>query len=154
MSAGAFKGWFELKHPADLVRKLEHDLGRLERSPQDQYAAFDFFVTAEHIVDWLHPKDKLARESLRASNPLLRITSHLANGGKHFEATMRHHRSVTGTEKNRYVEAGYVENDYVAEPLVIHLSKEEAAEVGDSPIEAVALARRVLHYWSQHVPAA
>ena len=154
MSDGRFKGWFELNRPSDLVKKLAHDFGRLERSPQDQYAAFDFFVTAEHIVDWIHPKDRAAREALRSSHALLRITSHLANGGKHFQATRPHHKSIAGAEKERYVEAGYVEEGYVAEPLVVHLTKEEATEVGGTTIEAVALARKVLEYWSANVPAA
>jgi hypothetical protein len=121
MTTVPFQGLFELKTPADLVWKLRHDLERMATSPQDQYAAFDFFVTAEHIVDWIHPGDRAARESLRSSSPLLRITSHLANGGKHFEAKAAHHRSVTGTEKDRHVEEGYVEEGYFEEPLLIHL---------------------------------
>src|SRR5438105_3089567 len=104
MSSAPFQGLFELQTPADLVKKLQHDLERMANSPQDQYAAFDFFVTAEHILDWIHPDNKAARESLRSSSPLLRITSHLANGGKHFQAKAAHHQSVTGTEKDRYVE--------------------------------------------------
>jgi hypothetical protein len=154
MTAAPFQGLFELRTPADLVRKLRHDLDRMSTSPQDQYAAFDFFVTAEHIVDWIHPTSKSAREQLRSSSPLLRITSHLANGGKHFEARAAHHRSVMGTEKDRYVEEGYVEDGYFEEPLVIHLSESEVKEMGTSRIDAIALARKVLEYWSKNAPAA
>jgi hypothetical protein len=92
-----FTGLFELRLPTDLIRKLRHDLERMETSPLDQYAAFDFFVTAEHIVDWLHPTDEPSRRALRDSSHLLRITSHLANGSKHFEATAKPlsaHRAV------------------------------------------------------------
>ena len=32
-----------------------HDLERMRGGPEDAYAAFDFFVTADHIVDWLLP---------------------------------------------------------------------------------------------------
>ena len=81
---GNFKGFAELRVPRDLVQKLEYDLKRIRESPQDQYAAFDFIVTAEHIVDWIHPDDKKAREAIRSSSSLLRITSHLANGVKPF----------------------------------------------------------------------
>jgi hypothetical protein len=81
------------------VKKLQHDLERMTKSPQDQYAAFDFFVTAEHILDWIYPDDKAAQKFLRSSNPLLRITSHLANGSKHFQAKAARHQSVKGTEK-------------------------------------------------------
>jgi hypothetical protein len=47
----SFNGFAELRIPRDLVKKLQFDLKRVLESPQDQYAAFDFFVTAEHIVD-------------------------------------------------------------------------------------------------------
>ena len=153
MTTGPFQGFFELESPADLVRKLRHDLERIEKSPQDQYAAFDFFVTAEHIVDWLHPDDKSARESIRSSNALLRVTSHLANGGKHFHAKAKRHRSILGTEKQKYVEPGYIEDGYFEEPLVIHLSEPEAQELGSPHVDAISLARRVLDYWSQRISA-
>jgi hypothetical protein len=122
-----FKGFGELQTPGDLVRKLEHDLDRLKNSPQDQYAAFDFFVTAEHIVDWLHPTDRTAREAMRSSSPLLRITSHIANGVKHFEAKAKHHRSVSDIEKERYVEQDYVEEGYFEEPLMVRLTPDEGS---------------------------
>ena len=51
----SFKGFAVLKRAADLVAKLEHDLERIRAAPEDAYAAFDFFVTADHIVDWLLP---------------------------------------------------------------------------------------------------
>jgi len=148
----AFTGLFELRCHADLVRKLRYDLERMEKSSNDQYAAFDFFVTADHIVDWLHPTDEPARRKLR-SGPLLRIASHLANGSKHFEATAKHHRSVAGTEKFRSVEEGYVDPDYIQEPLLIHFTPDEAKEFGIPSIDAVLLARRILEFWVGHVPA-
>jgi len=149
-----FRGLFELQTPADLVRKLRHDLKRMETSPFDQYAAFDFFITAEHIVDWLHPMDEPARKALRVNNALLRITSHLANGSKHFQATAKKHRSVTRTEKFRYVEQGYVEPGYFAEPLLVHLSPDEERELGTSSVDALSLARQVLEVWIRYLSAA
>jgi hypothetical protein len=125
----------------------------MEKSPLDQYAAFDFFVTAEHIVDWLHPRDEALRLGLRTSSPLLRITSHLANGSKHFEATAKRHRSVTATEKLRYAEEGYFEVGVFHEPLLIHLTPNEARELGTPTVEALTLARQVLEFWLKRVPA-
>ena len=43
-----FGGFFALGTPADLLKKLRHDFS---------YAAFDFFVTAEHLLDWKYPDD-------------------------------------------------------------------------------------------------
>jgi hypothetical protein len=149
-----FEGFGELQTPRDLVRKLQHDLARMESSPYDQFAAFDFFVTAEHIVDWEHPTSKAKREAVRASNALLRVTSHVANGAKHFSATAKHHKSVSGVEKDRYAEPGYFAEDYAAEPLVIGLTDVEAKEIGGSSIEAIELARRVLAYWNTNLAGA
>lgn len=146
-----FQGLAELRTPADLFQKLRHDLERLISRSGDQYAAFDFFVTAEHIVDWLHPTDRPARESLRNSNPLLRITSHLANGVKHFEATAKHHQSVADVEKQRYVQAGYVEEGYVAEPLIVHLTADEAKNLGVTNIEVEQLAQQVFVFWKTYL---
>lgn len=147
-----FKGFAELRDPRDLVRKLEYDLERIRKSPQDQYAAFDFFVTAEHIVDWIYPDDKMARETVRSSSSLLRITSHLANGVKHFEAKAKQHRSVADVEKSRYVEAGYVEDGYFEDPLVVHLTVYEEKSFGQSNIEVASLAQQVYEYWKVNAP--
>src|SRR5690554_6328496 len=103
-----FDGFGELRMASDLVLKLQHDLERLKTSPHNQYAAFDFFVTAEHIVDWIYPdqtdsNNREKRKTVRANSELLRITSHIANGAKHFEATDKRHQSVAGIEKSRYV---------------------------------------------------
>jgi hypothetical protein len=151
---GDFKGFGELQRPEDLVQKLEHDLDRLKNLPQDQYAAFDFFVTAEHIIDWLHPNDRAAREAKRASSPLLRITSHIANGAKHFEAKAKHHHSVSGVEKERYVEPDYVEEGYFAEPLIVRLTPEEESAIGENPVDVIWLAERVYEYWKANASSA
>jgi hypothetical protein len=82
-----FTGFAELRNVTDLFRKLEQDLVRVLESPLNEYAAFDFFVRAERIVDWKFPHDQDARKALRTNEPLLRITSHIANGAKHFKAT-------------------------------------------------------------------
>jgi hypothetical protein len=147
-----FKGFAELRVPRDLVKKLEYDLERVRKSPQDQYAAFDFFVTAEHIVDWIHPNDKKAREVVRSSSSILRITSHLANGVKHFEAKAVHHQSVADIEKSRYVKVGYVEEGYFEDPLIVHLTTDEQYSFGQSSIEVAALAQQVYEYWESNAP--
>ena len=141
-------GFAELRTALDLLIKLRHDMQRMQSLPEDQYAAFDFFITAEHIVDWLHPRDKDARRMLRAANPLLRVTSHLASGAKHFHVQDARHRSVIATEKVRYVERDYVEEGYFADPLIISLTAEEAAALDcERTIEAVKLGRRILEFW-------
>ena len=65
-----------------------------------------------------------------------------------------HHRSVTGTAKDRYVEKGYVEEGYLEEPLLVYLSEREAKEMGTPHVDALALGRKVLEFWSKNAPAA
>lgn len=45
---------FSLDTSTDLL-KLKHDYERIKMDPTDQYVAFDFFITAEHIIDWVLP---------------------------------------------------------------------------------------------------
>jgi hypothetical protein len=149
---GNFKGFAELRVPYDLVIKLKYDLERIRESPQDQYAAFDFFVTAEHLIDWVYPDDKAARTSLRSSTSILRITSHLANGVKHFEAKSTHHKSVAEVEKSRYVEPGYIEEGYFEDPLIVHLTTNEEMSFGKGSIKVIALAEQVYEYWKANAP--
>jgi hypothetical protein len=80
----------------------------MHNEPLNEYAAFDFFVTAEHLVDWHLPrsaaknrrKEREEREAFRNSESLLQLVSHIANGAKHFEAMASHHRSVDDLESN------------------------------------------------------
>ena len=87
----------QLQEPADLLAKMEHDYQRMQASPGDPYPVLDFFVAAEHIVDWRYPKDKARRDEIRSIDPG-KTVSHVANGGKHFEATAARHTSVVGVE--------------------------------------------------------
>lgn len=46
-------GVFGLTAPGELLAKLSRELNRLRTAPNDVDHAFNFFVTAEHIFDWL-----------------------------------------------------------------------------------------------------
>jgi hypothetical protein len=100
-----FQGFGNLQTPQDLFEKLQHDFSRIKNDPLDTYAAFDFFVTAEHMLDWVYPdapgmSQKAQRKAVRASERLLQITSHIANGSKHFITTDPRHDSVENIEAN------------------------------------------------------
>lgn len=139
--------FFELKTPTDLLRKLEEDLASLEQSGQDTKVAFNFFVTAEHLPDWLGRRDLVQQTSI------LRIVSHIANGAKHFYLKDKRHKSVKCTEKFRVFEEGVVEEGYFYEPLLIHLAAEEEKELGVSEIDAVSLGQKVIDFWRPYVQA-
>jgi hypothetical protein len=151
MAAGPFEGFAELRGPLDLLKKLEHDFKRLDASPANHYAAFDFFSTAEHLVDWLHPgkENKDFRKQLRNSSSILRVVSHVANGSKHFRADAPHHKSVESVGYDGYVEPGYVEDGYCEAHLLITLTEKEQTDIGMQTIDALELARRTLQSWRE-----
>ncbi len=94
------KGVFELRSPRQLFEKLEADYRRVQADPLDSFAAYDFFVTAWHLVEWKHPPatDAAARTALLARAPALRVCEHLAVGAKHFEPDSSRHTSVADTK--------------------------------------------------------
>lgn len=151
-------GLFQLRGPEDLRGKLRRDLQRLVGNPLNVDAAFDFFVTAEHMLDWVYPKNvnRLKRKAERGNSILLSICSHIANGAKHFETEDRHHDSVSSAEPPSgytpamYSPHPYTPGDYVgAGRLVVKLQGKAMQAFGPS-IEVLALARKVMEYWEKH----
>lgn len=141
--------YFALAQPLDLFRKMEADFATLSASPSDSWLAFNFFVTAEHLPDWLGKRDLVKK------NDLLRVVSHLANGMKHFTVDPERHRSVTGATEEAYVDEGYIEPGYVEDWLLVHLSPAEAGALGGKrAIDVRELGQLVLNFWRPHVPGA
>lgn len=136
-------GFFELNTPEDLLLKLDEEYEELVKNPCDARSAFNFFVTAEHLPDWLQSKG--------IKNQLLpKICSDLANGAKHFQLRPGKARAVAGTTKDRYVEEGYVEEGYFADPLIVELEAEATTALGASRIEVLDLASKVHTFWHDY----
>ena len=134
-------GVFDLSKPSDLLGKLNRELDRLRLEPDNVDHAFNFFVTAEHMLDWLHPGQGKAetdvREKLRKSDPLLELVSHLANGSKHFDKLNKKHTSVKTTARRggwfakHYFAKGWFGRGYFAEQtLVVGLGGAAEARYG------------------------
>jgi hypothetical protein len=153
------QGFFTLETPADLLEKLRHDLYRIRQDLKDSCAAFDFFVTAEHLLDWKYPDtggktNKERKKQLRKEVPLLRVTSHLANGGKHFKTTDRRHRSVSdaGVHKGAFDPAVFDPAAFDTDRLVVELEGDDASALGPE-VSVEALAQHVLQYWEANLAA-
>lgn len=156
-------GAFNLKTPRDLLAKLQRDLGRMREAPAHTDHTFNFFVTAEHLLDWLHPGDarKKQRAALRRGEVLLQVVSHIASGAKHFDQLSTHHTTVKGTIRRRagYFGSGYFASNPFGAPyygrrlLVVELAGDAKAALGPR-IDALSLAEQVFAYWSApgHVP--
>lgn len=143
------KGFFDLQTPVDLLQKLRHDFGRLKESPVDSYTAFDFFVTAYHMLEWRHPDNAKRRQMERdGKSKLLWVCSHLANGSKHFQATRRDAVKDTIVHEGPFDDA-FADAFDVSE-LRVELDGEAACEFGPS-IGVLPLADKVVHFWEAHV---
>lgn len=149
-------GFGSLRTAADLLQKLHHDRSRIEENPGDHYAAFDFFLTAEHMVDWVLPgyANRKGRRGLREIHVMLGVTSHIANGSKHFIAESPHHRSVSHVDAPPdWIQPGFVQHDWVQTgELVISLEGMAAEHLGTS-IQVRRLADRVLEWWDSYPTA-
>ena len=134
-----------LQTARDLLAKLQHDFERLEADQNDDYAAWDFFVTAEHMRDWI---DRPGGQSRPASSPLLKTVSHLANGGKHFELSPGRHSAVREVSQRGVFDAAYFDADAFDTARLTVQTIEPPAE-----INVVDLAARVLDYWVPEMTA-
>ena len=150
-----FRGFFELRTPHDLLKKMHHDRSRLATNPLDTYAAFDFFVTANHLVDWVWPS--ATRQQLKANREevaLLRVCEHLADGAKHFLLTRRH-QGVDATTRlsGAFDPRLFDPAAFDAGALTIELEAAEAVQLGTDHISALELASKVLEYWVSRIGA-
>jgi hypothetical protein len=154
------KGLGSLNTPTALFEKLEYDRRRLEADPADEYAAFDFFVTAYHMLEWVHPNT--ARTDAHQANKrrlimnkerLLTIAAELANGVKHFEqfsySGVVDVETAGGYWPRGYWPAGYWKPGFWKEPkLIIKLTTAEAAFFGGAPsLVAIDAARKLCTFW-------
>jgi len=156
-------GFFELTTPQQLLGKLEREYQRMKELPLSTDMAFNFFVTAEHMLDWLYPgkENDTARKKARTSDVLLKITSHLANGAKHFKIEAKHHQSVEGTQITggggmfpaSYWGRAYFGAGYFGSPQTLTVSlTEDAISAFGTTILAIDLAEKVLDYWQRKFP--
>jgi len=151
-------GAFGLTTPKDLLGKLNRELGKLRSSPNDSDIALNFFVTAEHMLDWLHPgnANRNVRESLRNGEPLLQVVSHLANSSKHFDKLAPHHKSIEQSgESGGYFGASYFGASYFGSGyfggrrLLIKFKGDAINHFGDS-LPVLEVAEKVYAFWQAH----
>jgi hypothetical protein len=146
-------GFGTLENLADLLAKLRHDFSRVTDDPADSFAAFDFFVTAEHMLDWAHPgyANRQPRESLRRDHVLLQVVSHIASGSKHFVAEARQHESVQHADTVGGSYDPEVRPPGVAVGTLYVTLDGPAASVLGAHVGVVELASEVLRFWETYV---
>lgn len=146
-----FSGFASLQHPADLLAKARYDFDRLRAQPANVYAAFDFFVTSYHILDWLYPQDSGGKKAEEDSELLLQICSHIAIGAKHFQAAADKHKSVSDIRSSF---SGFQSNAFQQNAFQIgggiHIELDgQAAAIYGQQIGVLRLAEIVLAHWEE-----
>lgn len=146
-------GFFRLRTPLDLLAKMEFDYQRLEAEPRNEYVAFDFFVTAAHLPEWLGKfrcSQQINGDKPKAMNA---VCQHLASGAKHF--TPGKHSAVRGTGVSTpaisgLARSGITISGLVQPNLLILLAPDEAKAIGVEAVTSLALASMLLTYWREH----
>jgi hypothetical protein len=169
--------FFDLKTPSDLLHKLEREYDRWKADELNVDLAWNFFVTAEHVADWVYYQDMPTSMKTRAdlldnekpsdfkmnpSRPLLRICSHLANGGKHFHLGNCKLTSVASTRKRgagtfaarTFAARTFASGVFARPALVVDLvpGEQQALSLAEASIKALNLAADLLAFWQARVP--
>ena len=137
-------GFFSLRTPRDLFAKLESDFSRFKTadatSAEAQYAAFDFFVTALHMTDWMSNVQGGSRSSHEAY-PNGSLVYDLGNGAKHFRVKRELHTTVSDTGSAGFFDPTFFDSAYFdVARLVIDLED-------GTTVDALDVAQRVLDHW-------
>jgi len=144
-------GVFCLRTARDLREKLEFDYKRMLQSDPasvaSQYAAFDFFVCAEHIPDWLAATSGGSKSSHRCY-PEGSVVSHIANGAKHFHVKDPRHTAVKGTS----TEQGFFEEKFFDPSLFDCVPRLVVELEGGATADVLELAAKVLSHWQRVLP--
>jgi len=148
MAGEKSSGFFKLYDPYDLLRKLEHDLDRLKADPTDSYAAFDFFVTATHMPDWIRvirwPFSAPTTGSRTAA--IFELCGKLGNGGKHFVLHKKFDAPTEVREPGPFMPSGAL--TFAVGGLDVVLDTQDAAVLGRGRIIALELATEIYEFWS------
>ena len=149
------KGVFGLNNKTDLYKKLEWEYENLKKEPQNSFHAYNFFVTAWHLLEWKYPTDVEARKKISGSVPLLQVCEHLAVGAKHFAPTNPKLDSVEGSKKSSvwgdgvWAEGAWKEGVW-ATWLAVSLTGDAQKEFGGT-IKAHEFATLVMEYWKNEI---
>lgn len=150
-------GAFNLTTSKDLFKKAERELARMKAAPLNQDHAFNFFVTANHLMDWVYPDSEEPRKTLRKEHVEIKVCATIANGSKHFQT--RH--SGVKSAKVEQLGEGYFHSSYFApsyfgrpyfgpmleDPAIIIRLDGDAAELLGHTIKAIDLAEKIIEIW-------
>jgi hypothetical protein len=132
-------GIFGLTSPRDLLDKLMYDYKRLMDDKGQQamlYTAYDFFVTAYSLVDWVKKHKHLTPPQIKMiyDQMIIKICADIANGSKHFrrdqipKTTLKTYSAPPAFQRTAFQPNAF----QTAWSAWVKLSPSEAQEVGVS----------------------
>jgi hypothetical protein len=151
-------GIWGLDESEDLLDKLAHDFRRLTADAGQQtmlYTAFDFFVTAYSLVDWVKKHRALTPAEVQAlyGEMLIKICADLANGSKHFQLTKPPKTTLTTYSSGPVFQPGVYQKGVFRDDWQawVELSASEAT-AADVPriCPVMTLAEKVLAHWERY----
>lgn len=149
------KGVFGLNSNEDLLKKLEWEYETLLNDIDNPFIAYNFFVTAWHLLEWTYPDPKGVeiRNRIRDINVLLQICEHIAVGAKHFVPTNKSLKSVASSDKNGFWAKDFWAPNFWAKGawatwLEVKLEGKAAERYG-SVIKVPDLAKATLIFWRE-----
>jgi hypothetical protein len=142
--------FFDLQTATHLLRKLEHDYAQLRQDPANVYVAYNFFVTAENMPEWVEGKAFKLR--IQQQKTILKLCNELATGAKHMigkkhPAITEMRREGLGASRLGLAKAGE------GPSLMIDLAQQERETLHRPSIDALTLAAKVLAYWQRYLQA-
>jgi hypothetical protein len=141
-------GLFGMDTPGEMLNKLEKEYRELCANPNDRDVAMNFFVTANHIPDYVFPKSKSEQATMRRSNTALAACEYVANEGKHSFVGNNKITAVSHTELKgaAFDFSSFDSSAFHTGVPTVHLKDEAATELGPE-ISALQLAEKVLSFW-------
>ena len=142
-------GFYNMKTPEDLLNKAKRDFEKLKNDNSNTDLAFNFFVTIEHMPDWLM-LDRQSKKAIKDSSHVLRVCSHLASGIKHLEP-FNDYKSVKSVKEDSVYEDGVYEDGIFEKWLTINLDDDEIVEFGKNKLNTIELGQSILKYWEDYL---
>ena len=146
-------GLFDLVSANDLCAKLDHDYRKVKASPSDVFAAFDFIVTAWHLLEWRYPNSegRAVRQSLCEQYPVIGLCEHLCVSGKHYTPSNPKLQSLEGSFRRSAWKRGVWAPGVWAlgtwlDELVIELSGPARVQFGER-LTMEEFADHVMEFW-------
>jgi hypothetical protein len=139
-------GSHKLRTPEDLLDKLRRELGRLKKEPHEADHAFNFFLTADSLLDRVLPGKKYRKDRKRDrhSNAVLDFCHQVATGSSHFEQS----RAVkSATSKKKVQRTAKSVNGHATYRLVGVKVDARLTET----ITPLDLARQIIDYWENRL---